>query len=172
MFTSTEVWPGKYNACAAYLQKFVVDSADQMQLFEIIQEAGAASRLREYFKDNEVLRDAMERFKQIVGGNDVFIPDDFEDYVFSESAEKQAREYVRGLMVRFNDLEDFVLTPMTLENSRQIVLANIIIRNRSIRVLESVLSMIAVNSDILGRRKEANRFRPVSVAEKRILLKR
>ncbi len=109
---------------------------------------------------------------QTLGAGEVFVPDDFEEYIFSETSEKLAREYVRGLTARFNDLEDFVLTPMTLENSRQIVLANIIIRNRSIRVLESVLSVIAVNSEILGRKKEANRFRGVSVADKRLLLKR
>lgn len=151
MFARTDAGQGTCNAFAGYLQKFVVSTADQQQLLEIAAEFQTALWMQEYLGDADVLLRARKRYKKSCRKK-LFTPDDFEDYVHNEPSESDARQYLTGLVAHFNSLEDYVFTPLDLDCSRQIVLAGVVIRNRSVRLIETVLSIIAVNSELMDQR--------------------
>ena len=81
MFPEADVTTSRYDALAAYLQKFVSNTADHLQLLEIVGETQAALSLRQYFEDNQTLLKARDRYKSRFGKK-VFTPDDFEEYIF------------------------------------------------------------------------------------------
>lgn len=161
MFPGADLNTDRCNAFAAYLQKFANNTGDQMQFFETAGEAQATTRLKEYFQDNAVLLKAKARYKTLLRRK-VFVPDDFQVYIASESSETLAREYVKGLTYHFNCLEDFVLSPIDLDSSRQIVMASILIRNRSIRLLEDILAVVAINSELIERKHNRSPLRLVT----------
>lgn len=163
MFPDADLTTERYSAFAAYLQKFANSTGDQMQLLETAGEAQAVLRLKEYFRDNGVLLKAKARYKAL-HGKDVFVPDDFQGYIADENSEKPAREYVKGLTYHFNSLEDFVLTPMDLNCSRQIVMAGMVIRNSGIRLLEEILTVVAIDSELVTRKHKRSPVRLVTNA--------
>ena len=163
MFPGADLTTERYSAFAAYLQKFANNTGDQMQLLETAGEAQAALRLKEYFRGNAVLLKAKARYKALPG-KDVFVPDDFQGYIANENSETLAREYLKGLTYHFNSLEDFVLTPIDLNCSRQIVMAGIVIRNRSIRLLEEILTVVAIDSELIMRKHKRSPVRLVTNA--------
>jgi hypothetical protein len=151
MFPGADLTTDRYSAFAAYLQKFANNTGDQMQLLETAGEEQATLRLKEYFRSNAVLLKAKARYKAL-HSREIFVPDDFQLYIAGEKSEILASEYVKGLTYCFNCLEDFVLTPVDLDRSRQIVMAGILIRNRSIRLLEEILDLVAINSELMMRK--------------------
>ena len=161
MFPGADLTTECYSAFAAYLQKFANNTGDQMQLLETAGEAEATLRLREYFRGNEVLLKAKARYKAL-HRKEVFVPDDFQLYIADENSETLAREYVKGLTYHFNSLEDFVLTPVDLDCSRQIVMAGIVTRNRSIHLLEEILAIVAINSELMVRKHKRSPVRLVT----------
>ena len=59
-----------------------------------------------------------------------------------------ARWYVAELTKRFSILENYVLTPVELQNTRQIASVHLLVRNQSIELLEEVLNTIPVSSEV------------------------
>ena len=150
MYARTDAGQSRCNAFAGYLQKFVADTADQQQVLDTVGESQAALWMQEYLGNDDVLINARGRYKKLYLDK-VVTPDEFEDYVRTEPSELEACRYLTGLVAHFNSLEDYVLTPIDIECSRQIVLAGIVVRNRSIRLLESVLAIVAINSESIER---------------------
>jgi hypothetical protein len=163
MFPDADLTTERYSAFAAYLQKFVDSTGDQMQMLETAGEAQATLRLKEYFLDNTVLLKAKARYKAL-HRREVFVPDNFQLYITGEHSEKSAREYVKGLTYHFNCLEHFVLAPIDISCSRQIVMAGIVIRNRSIHLLEEILVVIAIDSELMTCKQKRSPVRLVTNA--------
>ena len=150
MYARTDAGHSRCNAFAGYLQKFVTNTAEQGQLLDTVGESQAALWMQEYLSNDDVLISARDRYRKL-DSDEVFTPDEFEDYVRSEPSEAEACQYLDGLVAHFNSLEDYVFTPIDIECSRQIVLAGMVVRNRSIRLLESVLAIVAINSELTER---------------------
>jgi hypothetical protein len=161
MYARTDACPSRCNAFTGYLQKFVAGTADQQQVYDTVGESQAALWMRQYLDEDDILIKARDRYKKLYLGK-VVTPDEFEDYVRTEPSEAGACQYLTGLVAHFNSLEDYVFTPIDIECSRQIVLAGIVVRNRSIRLLEGVLAIVAINSELTERTRSRCKIKLVA----------
>ncbi len=102
----------------AALEGSIVSEAGRKQVERIIAESNAAKGLRCHFRSNSVHKEAKAYYETFGHTNE--------------------------LLKRFDALENFVLKPIELGNTKELAEEHLTVRIRSIEMLEEVLELVAV----------------------------
>lgn len=125
----------------AYLEGSIVSEADRRQVERIIAESNAAKRLRCHFRNSSVRKEA-KAYHETFAHTRKLRKNDFADR--PDPSTTRALGNTDELLKRFNALENFVLMPIELGNTKELAEEHLTVRIRSIEMLEEVLELIAV----------------------------
>ncbi len=142
----TDTYNGSSAFLRAYLEGFIISEADRRQADRIISESNAAERLRCCFKNSSVCKEA-KAYYEIFAHTRRFYRNSFADYIDRLLLTTKVLRYTDELTRQFNALENFVLIPIELKNTKKLAEEHLTVRLRSIEMLEEVLELISVKSE-------------------------
>lgn len=142
----TDTYNGSSAFLRAYLEGFIISKADRRQAERIISESNTAERLRCCFKNSSVLRKVKSDYDNLYHTRRLD-RNSFADYIDRLLSTTKVLRYTDELTRRFNALENFVLIPIELKNTKKLAEEHLTVRLRSIEMLEEVLELIVVKSE-------------------------